>query len=308
MNAKTIIAKAGLVLKQASPEILVGFGILSGVAAIFTACSKMKETEPVKEEFQEELETIAEEEEKGTKEYFVASFKAVSKTSWRYLKIFWLPILLELLSIGAIWYSHGMMIKRNEALASTAVMLTQQLDKYRSRVRDKVGEEAENDLFYGMANKKVGEITTIGEDGKEKKVKVMEKVFTDGACGPFDRIFDKSNHNYANNPGTNMVTLKCTRDHLQQLMEARASMHNNGWLTINEVYEAIGFDPVEDGFSWGWIWSPKDPEYTGTVVDFGINEFSNQAVRDFINGIEPAIPLHFNCKPLNIKQLKLMKI
>ena len=152
MDAKMILTKAGFILKQASPEILIGFGLISGIAAIFTACSKMKETEAVKEELEEELEMIAEEEEKGTKEYFFASFKAGSKAVFRYLKIFWLPILLEILAILSIWYSHGIMVKRNADLASAAVVLTQQLDKYRSRVREKVGEEAEKDLFYGLTN------------------------------------------------------------------------------------------------------------------------------------------------------------
>ena len=69
MNAKMIMEKAGFALKQASPEILIGFGILSGVAAIFAACSKMKEAEAVKEDFHEEIEVIAKEEERGTWDY-----------------------------------------------------------------------------------------------------------------------------------------------------------------------------------------------------------------------------------------------
>lgn len=309
MNMKLILSKAGFVLKQASPEILIGFGLAMSVGAIFSACSKMKQTEEVKEDLQEELEIIAEEEEKGTKEYFFASFKAGSKSLWRYVKIFWLPILMEILAIVSIWYSHGMMVKRNADLASAAVVLTQQLDKYRERVRDKVGEETENDLFYGLTNKKVGETTVTDENGKEKKVKIYEKVMTDGAGGPFDRVFDKSNHCWqGNNPGNNMVFLTAVLRSARDIMEYRATTHSNGWITINEVLTQLGFDAVEEGFYWGWVWSSYDPKFAHTYIDFGINDFSNAVVRDFVNNYEAAIPLHFNCQPINFKELNLMKI
>ena len=309
MNAKLILAKAGLVLKHTSPELLIGFGMIMSIGAIFTACSKMKKTEEVKEDLQEELKMIAEEEDKGTKEYFFASFKAGSKALWRYVKIFWIPALMEILAFLSIWYSHGMMVKRTTDLASAAVVLTQQLDKYRERVREKVGDEAENDLFYGLTNKKIGETTVTDENGKEKKVKIYEKIMTDGAEGPFDRIFDKANHNWkGNNPSNNLVFLTSVLRSSRDIMGYRATRHSNGWITINEVYSQLGFEPVEEGFHWGWIWSSYDPKYSNTFIDFGINDFSNAVVRDFVNNLEPAIPLHFNCRPLDIKELNLMKI
>ena len=305
-----MITKAGMFLKQASPEILTGFGLLMGVAAIFTACSKMKATEEVKEDFEEEIGIIEEEEEKGTKEYFFAKFKAGCKVLWRYLKIFWLPILLEILSILSIWYSHGIMVKRNADLASAAIVLTQQLDKYRSRVREKVGAEVENDLFYNLTNKKVGEAVVTDESGKDKKIKIFEKVVTDGAEGPFDRIFAQGTTREwkGNNPSYNMIFLTQMLRNAKDTMEGRATPHSNGWITINEVYNILGFDSVEEGFNWGWVWSSYDPKYMSTFIDFGVSDSSSSVVRDFMNNMETAIPLHFNCQPINYKDLNLMKI
>ena len=88
MNLKLILAKTGLVLKQASPELLTGGGIILSIAALITACSKMKETEEVNEEIQDEIETIQDEEERGTKEYVGRMFKLAMKAVWKYLKIF----------------------------------------------------------------------------------------------------------------------------------------------------------------------------------------------------------------------------
>jgi len=309
MNLKLILAKTGLVLKQASPELLTGGGIILSIAALITACSKMKETEEVNEEIQDEIETIQDEEERGTKEYVGRMFKLAMKVVWKYLKIFWIPVLLELMSIFGIWYSHGIMVKRNADLASAAVILTQQMDKYRARVRDKVGEETENDLFYGLTNKKVGEVTEDLGDGKTKKRPVYEKVMTDGAEGPFDRIFDRSNHNYQSTPGANMVFLNSVRKSCNDIMEGRATNHSNGWFLMSEVYQQLGYEPTAESFHWGWVWSKYDPKFSGTFIDFGISDYSNSIVHAFANGMEPAIPLHFNCRPVDVfKDLNLMKI
>lgn len=308
MNTKLVLEKAGFILKQASPEILIGFGILSGIAAIFTACSKMKKTEAIQEDFHEEVEIVKEEEEPGTKEYNIRIVKAGARLFGRYLKTFWLPILLEILAIIAIWYSHGIMVKRNANLVSAAIVMAQQLDKYRDRVREKVGEEVENDLFYGVTNRKVDEIIGKDEKGKDKKVKVMEKVITNGAEGPFDRVFDRNNHNYRGQPGPDLIFIEGVRRSFDDILKSRTTKTSNGWVTINEVYNQLGFPSVEEGFQWGWVHSNSDPRFMGTVIDFGISDKSNAAVRDFQNGFEPVIPLHFNCTPFTFSDLKLAKV
>ena len=310
MNLKLITEKARLVLHQASPEILLGSGIILGIAAIITACSKMKETDAVKEELQEELEEIEETEFPGTKEHMIASFKAGSKAILRYLVIFWIPILLEILSILAIWYSHGIMLKRNTDLASAVIMMTQQMDKYRGRVRDKVGAETENDLFYGLTKSPTGETVTItDENGKEKKVKQYEKLITDGAEGPFDRIFDSTNPKWTPVPGANLLTLNSILNHFRDELVRRATKTSDGWVTVNEVFDELDFTPVEEGFTWGWTFSRRDPSASCFPdIDFGISNCSDAVVKDFINGKEVVIPLHFNCKPIDFRSLNLMKI
>lgn len=302
MNVKVILSKAGLVLKQASPEILTAGGIILGVAALITACSKMKEAEAATEENHAELEEeqtrYENEEEPDRKKHVANCIKIGGKSAWRYLKVFWIPLLLEILSIVAIWYSHGIMVKRNAALASTAMVLTQQLENYRERVRDKVGEEAENDLFYGLTNKKIGTQIEMGEDGKTKKVPIYQKLVETGAGGPFDFIFDRTNPNYQHTPGNNMSVLKLIQRECQDIMQSRATDYSKGYFMVNELYQHFGKNPPAESFGWGWFWDKHDPRLED-VIDFGINDFSNQIVRDFANGLEPVIPLHFNCHPLN---------
>ena len=309
MNFKAIAEKAGFVLRQASPEILLGTGVVLSLAAIITACAKMKETDEVREELQEELEVIEETEVRGTKEYLAAHFKAGAKAIFRYLVIFWLPILLWLLSMGSFWYSHGIMVKRNADLASVVVITMQELDKYRGRVREKVGSETENDLFYGLTKRPSGEVITVtDENGKEKKIKQQEKAIEDLPFAPFDRLFDRTNHNFQATPGNNLIFINGVRRSLEDKLRYRATNNSNGWLTINEVYNELGFESTEAGFNFGWIYSKHDPEYCSTYLDFGVNECSDQVVKDYLSGKETVIPLHFNCRPIDIRNLKLKKI
>lgn len=308
MNLKLIMEKTGFVLRQASPEILLGSGIVLSIAAIITACSKMKQTEAVQEELQEGLEYIEETEVPGTKEYLSAKFKVSGKAILRYLAIFWLPILLWLLSMGSFWYSHGIMVKRNADLASFAVITMQELDKYRERVRDKIGAEAENDLFYNLSKRPSGETITItDENGKEKKVKLQEKVLNESPDGPFDRIFDRTNPLYTNNPSTNIFYINSILNNFRDLIKNRATKTSDGWVTINEVYEALNFDPVEAGFDFGWTYSRANDAPCTPDIDFGICDCSDMIVKDHIAGKEMVIPLHFNCKPIDFKSLKLKK-
>lgn len=310
MNLKLIAEKAGFVLRQASPEILLGSGIVLGIAAIITACSKMKDAEDAKEELQEELNYIEETEEQGTKEYMSASVKAGFKACLHYFAIFWVPIVLEIASILAIWYSHGIMVKRNTDLASAIVIMAQQMDKYRSRVRDKVGVETENDLYFGLTKTPTGETEIItDENGKEKKVKKYEYEVTDGAGGPFDRIFDRTNDLFTGVPGTDLYLLNAVLDDCRNTLINRASKNSDGWITLNDVYNKLCFPSTEAGFEWGWTFSKRNPDGSCFPdIDFGISNCSDNVVKNFINGKEHVIPLHFNCKPLNIKSLNLMKI
>ena len=306
IDIKTIGAKLGLTLKQASPEILIGGGLILGLAAMIVACSKMKETEEVKEDLQEEIEVVRDSEVEGTKEYVLGHVKAGGKAVLRYLKIFWIPILLEIMSICAIWYSHGMMVKRNTYLTSAAVALTQQLENYRGRVRNKIGEEAENDLYYNLTPTKIEE-TVVDENGKEKKTKVTKKVMENGLENPWDRVLDSSNRNYGSTPGSLTAFLRMSMETLERTMKMRATDHSNGWLRLNEVYDFLGMERTELGEQYGWIYSRFDPRYMETHLDFGLSDMSNQIVKQFMDGLQPVIPLHFNCYPLNLKDLNFIK-
>ncbi len=303
MNAKIVFEKVFMTVKEASPTIAVIGGLALGVAAIVTACSKMSKAKEEKENTEAELLTLENTEFENKKEKTIAWAKFGGKVAARYMKIFWLPFLLEILSILSIWYSHGAMIKRNSALASSAFVLTQQIEHYRNRVKDKIGEEAENDLFYDIENRKIGTETKTLENGKTKKHDVYGKFTENGAEGPFDFLFGPANHNYyADAPGANFCFLSQVASSANAFLRHRAVGGTKGWMTVGEVLEKLGEKPTAESYRWGWIYDPKavypDPD---RIIDFGDFWDKGSAVfQDFIHGISDVIPVHFNCVPIDL--------
>ena len=61
-------------------------------------------------------------------------------------------------------------------------------------------------------------------------------------------------------------------------------------MTLNEVYEMLGFPRTPQGQLVGW--SKKIDK--NAKIDFGIYDISDESKRLFINGYEPGIWLDFN--------------
>jgi hypothetical protein len=303
MNAKVVFEKVLMTAKEASPTIAVIGGLVLGAAAIVTACSKMGKAQEEKENTESELIALESTEFETKKEKTVAYIKFGAKTAVRYIKIFWLPFVLEILAILSIWYSHGVMVKRNSALASGALVLTQQLDNYRDRVKAKLGEEAENDLFYGIENRKTGTEAETLPNGKTKKHDVFEKFTETGAEGPFDFLFGPSNRNYcADAPGSNFCFLSQVMSSSNAFLRQRAIGGTNGWMTVGEILEKLGEKPTAESYRWGWIYDPKKTyPAPDRIIDFGdFWDKGNAVFQDFINGRADVIPVHFNCVPIDL--------
>ncbi len=303
MNAKIIFEKVLMTAKEASPTIAVIGGLALGAAAIISACSKMSKAKEEKENAETEMLALENTEFENKKEKTITYVKFGAKIASRFIKIFWLPLLLEISSILSIWYSHGIMVKRNSALVSGAMVLTQQIDKYRSRVQEKIGKEAENDLFYGIETRKTGTETETLENGKTKKRDIYGKFTETGAEGPFDFLFGPSNHNYyMDAPGANFCFLSQVMSSSNAFLRQRAFGGTKGWMTVGEVLEKLGEKPTAESYRWGWIYDPKksysDPD---RIIDFGDFWDKGSAVfQDFINGASDVIPVHFNCLPIDL--------
>lgn len=182
--------------------------------------------------------------------------------------------------IGMIVYGHQILNKRNAALISAYATLEEAFNKYRLNVRERYGEQIEDDIFNGRRYK---EVTTTAEDDNGKKKKVKEQVAEIGtAISPYSRFFDEENtKEWFKSFSTNWTFLKSVQN------MANNKLISDGFLLLNEVYDMLGLKPSSTGAICGWI-LPKEGETEegDSYVDFGI--IADEEHNRFL--------LNFNCQ------------
>lgn len=177
------------------------------------------------------------------------------KTATTIVKLYAPPVALGIVSIAMLTKSHVMLTKRNVALAAAYATLEKAFETYRSRVIMEQGAEKDREYFYGTEERTV---VTEGKNGPKKKV---EKVISTNPTLLYGRLFDARNDNWQGSRELNRPFLQ------SQQNRANDRLHARGHITLNEVYDMLGYDRTPEGMEVGWI---MDEGGTGdNYVDFG---------------------------------------
>ena len=145
----SFIARAKVTLIQHSPKILMGLGLAAGTGALVTAIRGTLKAQPVIEEIKTDLADIHCEIERAeeSNEDTTALKKQLTSTylhaAGDMLKIYAPTIILAGASAACVLTSHNIMLSRNIALATAFASVEEEYKKYRERVADKIGTEAE---------------------------------------------------------------------------------------------------------------------------------------------------------------------
>lgn len=281
--------------KKRSPEILLGLGTAGIIGTIILS---NKETSAAKEvierhkEGREEIITASQyPEEYSHQDMIKDKFNLYMNTGVDLLKVYWPSITLGVASFGCIFASYGIMRGRNAAILAAYNACSKAYDSYRERVRNEIGEEAEDDIYTGRRTEKI-ESVKKKEDGKEVKTKEKIKVFTDGqGHSLYSVFFDEANPYWTNDPVLNKNTVLSIQNELNDKLGAK------GWLSLVEAYETLGIDIEADDprlkemQMLGW----RSEKHGGKgYVDFGIFDGYRQEKVDFVNGRERSILLDMN--------------
>lgn len=288
------VKKAGFKLQKHSPEILLVAGIVGVVTSTVLACKATTKVSAILEQTKEDIKTIhkVEENEEFAERYSVEDAKkdktiVYVQTGLKIAKLYAPSVALGLISLSGMVASHSIMKKRNVAIAAAYATVDKGFKEYRSRVVDKLGEEVDHELRYGIKAATIDKIVT-DDKGKEKKTKEDIKVATNpNEYSDYARFFDESCAGWDKNAEYNLMFLKA------QMAYANDKLKADGRLFLNDVYEMIGIPKTKAGQVVGWVYDPKNP--TGdNFVDFGIYDIHKEIVRDFVNGYERSILLDFN--------------
>lgn len=288
---KSNMNKALFVMKNKSPELLIGSGIVLGIAAAVSACKATLKVEEVVDEAKMKLDKIHEAHEHGATEHGLSYSEEdyqkdlvtqYTKTGVEFVKLYGPAVIMGCVSVGCILGGHRILTKRNAAITAAYTAVSKAYDAYNERVIEKYGKEEADNLKYGLKTEKIVETkedengNTIGE---EKTV-----VTSDPIASPYSKFFDECSRCWKNNAEYNLMFLRGQQNLANDRLIA------NGYLFLNDVYDMLDIERTEEGQVVGWVYDKDHPTY----VDFGIYNGVRERNRAFVNGYESSILLDFN--------------
>lgn len=332
MNIKDFGAKLLWNIKDKSPEILVGVGIVSVVAGVVLACKATLDIDKVKDDLKAEVDeavtsaandmdridqaveaqnkqmpdgTIYNETnaQKDKTTVYAQTAGSMIRTGLKVAKVYAPSVGLIVTGLACILFSHKILRDRNTALLTAYTALDSAFKAYRARVIADGGKELDSKYLYGTktvmkevekVNEKTGEV--------EKVIETSEEI--DYPLGsPYARVFDYKHSKFyqVHDPSNdwNRTQLIGEQSWANDLLKRR------GWLTLNEVYERLGLEPSDSGMIVGWhMDNPNGDHY----VDFNIDAaYLDPRFKDYIEvgGFRRKIVLDFNVDGDISKWMKL---
>ena len=290
-GAKRSLIKAGFQVKKHSPEILVVVGVAGVVTSTVMACKATTKAGDILEEHKNQMNAIDQVVKMDRDDYTEEDHKkdttiVYTQTAIKFVKLYSPSIMIGVLSLGCIIYSHNILTKRNAALAAAYATVDRGFKEYRGRVVERFGKELDHELRYNIKAQEF-EKTEVDKKGNEKVVKETVNVADPNLYSDYARFFDDGCNGWSKDPEQNLTFLKCQQAYANEKLKAK------GYLFLNDVYKMLGIPATKAGQIVGWIYDEKNA-IGDNFVDFGLYDMNKPVVRDFVNGYERTILLDFN--------------
>ncbi len=299
------INKAIFALRENSPKIFLVSGLIAGGACIVvtvrqtlkasTKIDKMKNDisaikETVGKEYYEE-DTEVEPGVPAMQVYTEDDAKSDSIIVYRNFIIDMAKLYAPVAGLGAmavfmLLKSFGIMSARYVATAAALTSVEKAFGDYRERVKERYGEETEDDIFHGVRTVKI-EGTRIDENGKEKKFKETVDVVDPEAVinDIYTRLITTSNPCFDENI-----------DYMRNVLNAQQNLANDilrakGFITLNEVCKMFMLEENAAGMVVGWI-NDEDNEEGDNKVELKVKRVN--IINDDGITTSPAYSISFN--------------
>lgn len=296
MKANEIMSKAsgalnkiGFGLKKRSPEILVAVGVVGTVVSAVMACKATTKINTILDETKEQLDKIHEyagnpdvAEKYNAEDAKKDTAIVYAQTGVKLAKLYAPAVGLGILSISSILASNNILRKRNMAISAALAAATQDFKDYRNRVIERFGKEVDHQLRYNIKAEEIEE-TVTDEKGKEKKVKKNVEVADPNASG-YAKYFTRSNPYWEEDSSYVEMFLRSQQNFANDKLKA------NGHLTLNDVYDMLGFHDSKAGMVVGWIYDLDHPN-GDNYVEFDVKKVN---LPNEQGGYEEAYAIDFN--------------
>lgn len=272
-GSRIIFGKTSFMFRKHGGDMLIfgGLGLL-GLGTILTGVGTVKAMDAVND-YKEEVSKIHAM-DISADEMYSRDLKAKGKCAWRIFKCYSPAVTAFVTGTTFVCCGRNVWHKKYAGVSTLAAMYSETLEKYRDRWKDKVGEEAEREVFEDVQK------TVCYEDNGKGKTKKTELKTPAGSGHPLEFIFDERNTKYKKYAGNNYFALMAARKQCNNILNAR------GWIDLAEVLEIIGM-PVPGYAKYvGWVSDPMNREQIifGMEADDELRYATNQVIL-----------LHFNC-------------
>lgn len=296
MKANEIMSKAsgalnkiGFGLKKRSPEILVAVGVVGTVVSAVMACKATTKINTILDETKEQLGKIHEYagNPDAAEKYNAEDAKkdtaiVYAQTGVKLAKLYAPAVGLGILSISSILASNNILRKRNMAISAALAAATQDFKDYRNCVIERFGKDVDYQLRYNIKAEEIEE-TVTDEKGKEKKVKKSIEVADPNASG-YVKYFTRSNPYWEEDSSYVEMLLRSQQNYANDKLKA------TGHLTLNDVYDMLGFHDSKAGMVVGWIYDLDHPN-GDNYVEFDVKKVN---LPNEQGGYEEAYAIDFN--------------
>lgn len=288
-------------LKKHSPEILVVGGVIGTVVAGVMACKATTKVDAILTKAKQDVEGVHRvknepelnemyKKEYG-EEYTDATMKkdltvVYAKTGLELVKTYAPAVAVAAVSITAILAGNNILRQRAVAYAAAFTSVDNSFKEYRERVVERFGKDLDKELRYNIKSQEITE-TIVNEDGTEETVTTTVQTMNPSSFDEFTRCFDETCTGWCRNAEYNYAFLVQQQNHVNERLQSR------GYMSMNDVYESLGFQKTGMGQCIGWVYDKNNPDVSN-FIDFGIYDIHDPEKRAFVNGYEQSIWLTFN--------------
>lgn len=266
--------------RKQSPQILFIAGVGGVILSTVLACRatlQMSEILDEAEKNRQDIEKAAALQRDDYDQDAQSSDTALNKTKTvlKIGRLYAVPVVVGALSIGALSGSHVILNRRNAALSTTLAAVSTGFREYRNRVIGELGPEKDREFRFGVTEREIAVETDEGV-----AVKTIRELVPGHSI--YARHFNESNMRWERVPLKNQAFLQAQQNYANDLLRSR------GHVTLNEVYEALGFDHTKPGMIVGWVLGNGDNRISFGIFDDPFNG------KMFWNGETRDIQLDFN--------------
>lgn len=296
--------------RKNSPELLVVTGTVAFIATLWSMHKTTLKTKDIVDSANEEVNAINETPKSAdyTDADAVEDIKKVKRSSAK--KIIKAAAPTAILAVGTLGCFFGadyIRRQRHAALFAAAEMTLQSYNSYRKGVIDKYGSEVDQELKYKLFKKEEIVEEEDPKTGKKKKKKeaIWRRETDEYGYSQFAMVFSEDNPNYQRNAYVNGKDTPYGVYNLNFVVEmekrANSKLRRQGFLTLNEAYEMLGFDKTKAGASAGWIFNINDPKCVDdTHIDFGVLNRGKDEFKAILLGDDKSFVVDFNIDTLDV--------